>query len=484
MKVYRSGDPNHQKSVLKPLSSGAKNRPNQSSPKHEEASAAEPAPKQPVNRSGDDDVRWSPGAERSDPAQGSSIEQPSRFSWNALDASSHRVSVPIWLVAILAFAIIAGPTLTILVQWDRDGANSSEANGQIAEAPTATSTGDEEDEDLPLALESQLDPRQWDEPEPPAVSNREQYLMDQGVNPDFEVRYAADEVAQLQAELEAIQRNSSLLRSLAREQSGDLSAAYSSLEASEESADGAVEDFQDRIDDLEARIQTVDELAREIRDLLDLPPSESGMGGPADVPEDADEWQVLRADIVAMEQWVGNLIFDLDEANTEIQLRIARLEEAQAQEQAQMAPAASVSENIEVYDSTPMGWPVDGPITSRFGSRSSPFAGEGSATEMHTGIDISARSGTPVIATGGGTVQISGTNGGYGSLVVIDHGRGITSWYGHNSRLLVTPGQRVNAGDVIAEVGSTGRSTGPHVHYEVRENGVPLDPMPYMNMSR
>jgi murein DD-endopeptidase MepM/ murein hydrolase activator NlpD len=407
-----------------------------------------------------------------------------------------RVSVPVWLVALLVVALIAGPTLAVVTQWDSGDASTEpdQATIVVTEEPTATIEPEVEAPlEMALELESILDSRQWESVESPPVSNREQYLLDQGVNPDLEVRYAADEVERLQAELEAIQRNSSLLRSLAREQSGDLSMAYSSLEATQDHTDGAVGDLQSRIDDLESRIQSVDELARELRDLLGLPPSESGMGGPAPVPEDADPWQVLRADIVALEQWAGGLVFDLDEVNTEIQLRIARLEEAEAmarqeeaeaQEEAVVPSAASVSESIEVYDTMPMGWPVEGPITSRFGTRNSPFAGENGAAEMHTGIDISARSGTPVTATGGGTVQIAGNNGGYGLLVVIDHGRGFTSWYGHNSVLLVSPGQRVNAGDVIAEVGSTGRSTGPHVHYEVREYGAALDPLPYMQMQR
>ncbi|TVR69225.1 MAG: hypothetical protein EA415_14645 [Sphaerobacteraceae bacterium] len=324
------------------------------------------------------------------------------------------------------------------------------------------------------------------------------------------MRYGASEVERLQAELEAIQRNSAVLRSLARQQSGDLTAAYSSLEATQEHSEGSLEDLESRVSDLAERIETVDEIARELRDLLGLPPTDSGSGGP--VPEniedeDPDPWLTLRSNIVAIEQWADELVFDLDEVNTTAQLRIAQIEQAQieaeraaereaqreaqreAEAQAAAPPAGiqsgpSVSADIAFYDSMPMGWPVEGPITSRYGYRNSPFSGEGGSTELHTGIDIAARTGTPVIATGGGTVQVSGDNGGYGLLVVIDHGRGVTTWYGHNSRLLVTPGQRVNAGDVIAEVGSTGRSTGPHVHYEVRVNGVPEDPLPYMQMTR
>ena len=118
--------------------------------------------------------------------------------------------------------------------------------------------------------------------------------------------------------------------------------------------------------------------------------------------------------------------------------------------------------------------PVSGRLTSGFGWRRRPMGGSGS--EMHRGVDIAAPSGTSVRATGGGVVVFSGWSGAYGQKVIIDHGMGIRTLYAHNSANLVNVGQEVSRGDVIARVGSTGRSTGPHVHYEVLVNGNAVNP--------
>jgi len=118
--------------------------------------------------------------------------------------------------------------------------------------------------------------------------------------------------------------------------------------------------------------------------------------------------------------------------------------------------------------------PISGRVTSGFGWRRNPMGGRGS--EMHTGIDIAARTGTPIRATGGGRVTFSGWSSGYGNKIIINHGFGIQTLYAHNSANLVQVGQEVSRGDTIARVGSTGRSTGPHVHYEVIVNGVPVNP--------
>ena len=118
--------------------------------------------------------------------------------------------------------------------------------------------------------------------------------------------------------------------------------------------------------------------------------------------------------------------------------------------------------------------PVQGRLTSGFGWRRNPMGGGGS--ENHQGVDIAAPTGTPVRATGGGTVVFSGWSGAYGNKIIIDHGLGIRTLYAHNSSNLVRVGQEVSRGDQIARVGSTGRSTGPHVHYEVIVNGVPVNP--------
>jgi murein DD-endopeptidase MepM/ murein hydrolase activator NlpD len=127
--------------------------------------------------------------------------------------------------------------------------------------------------------------------------------------------------------------------------------------------------------------------------------------------------------------------------------------------------------------STPSIWPVRGWVTSGFGKRLSPFTGR---KNLHTGIDIATRHGTVVVAPADGVVTRVTTKYDMGKLVEIDHGYGILTRYGHNSEILVRPGQRVRRGQPIARVGNTGRSTGPHLHYEVRLNGVPVNPMRYI----
>ncbi|SFB38609.1 Murein DD-endopeptidase MepM and murein hydrolase activator NlpD, contain LysM domain [Rhizobium sp. NFR07] len=117
-------------------------------------------------------------------------------------------------------------------------------------------------------------------------------------------------------------------------------------------------------------------------------------------------------------------------------------------------------------------------ITSRFGNRMDPFLGR---LALHAGIDFQARTGDDVKSTGAGTVVSAGPSGGYGNMVEIDHGHGISTRYGHMSRILVSVGDKVETGDVVGRAGSTGRSTGPHVHYEVRRNGMAVDPMHFLN---
>ena len=121
--------------------------------------------------------------------------------------------------------------------------------------------------------------------------------------------------------------------------------------------------------------------------------------------------------------------------------------------------------------------PVDALITSGFGWRVHPILGYG---RRHNGIDFGAAYGTTVRSAHGGTVVVAGSFGGYGNTVVIDRGDGLSTLYGHNSELYVRVGQTVQKGEAIAAVGSTGLSTGPHLHFEVRENGDPVDPVPYL----
>jgi len=131
-------------------------------------------------------------------------------------------------------------------------------------------------------------------------------------------------------------------------------------------------------------------------------------------------------------------------------------------------------------NSAPNLWPVEGPVTGSFGERIDPFNGEGA---FHSGIDIGAIFGQPIIAPAAGVVEFADLMGGYGRAVVLDHGRGIKTRYGHLKSFAVFPGQHVQRGDVIGYVGDSGRSTGPHLHYEVRINNVPVNPHKYLRVT-
>lgn len=134
-------------------------------------------------------------------------------------------------------------------------------------------------------------------------------------------------------------------------------------------------------------------------------------------------------------------------------------------------------ERQSILNATPSLKPARGWFTSRFGYRVDPFTGR---MDMHYGLDIAAPPGTPIIAPADGVVSYVGFESGYGKIVTIDHGYGVRTRYAHNSQIYVDLGQNVRRRDVIAAVGSTGRSTGPHLHYEVRVNDIPVDPMNFI----
>ena len=136
-------------------------------------------------------------------------------------------------------------------------------------------------------------------------------------------------------------------------------------------------------------------------------------------------------------------------------------------------PGAASYASDSAPHTTPSIWPAAGYVSSPYGLR---FGG----TEFHQGIDIAAEMGTPIVATADGVVTAAGWNGGYGNMVDIDHGNGILTRYGHASEVLVHEGQHVKRGDVIAYMGSTGFSTGPHVHYEIHVHGETVNPASYL----
>lgn len=137
------------------------------------------------------------------------------------------------------------------------------------------------------------------------------------------------------------------------------------------------------------------------------------------------------------------------------------------------------SRGLQPKGAVPSLWPVQGHVFGPYGVRSDPFSGEGA---YHTGVDISVPTGTSVHATANGiVVQAEFVTGGYGRLVVVDHGGGIQTYYAHLSRIYVHAGQEIRRGELVGAVGSTGRVTAPHLHYEVRLSGAPVNPNRYLN---
>lgn len=139
----------------------------------------------------------------------------------------------------------------------------------------------------------------------------------------------------------------------------------------------------------------------------------------------------------------------------------------------------TVKKQVAFLNAKPSISPVNTRVTASYGTRKNPFTNRGS--EFHPGIDFAGEIGTPVKATGDGVVIFSGWQSGYGNVVILSHGYGLTTLYGHNSKLLVKKGDKVKKAQIISKIGSTGRSTGPHLHYEVRLNGNLVNPSKYLN---
>jgi murein DD-endopeptidase MepM/ murein hydrolase activator NlpD len=160
-----------------------------------------------------------------------------------------------------------------------------------------------------------------------------------------------------------------------------------------------------------------------------------------------------------------------------IEKEITLLEGAAKRQEARFSELKIFLENKRYrLSATPSIWPVRGWVTTGFGYRRSPFTGQ---RQLHEGLDIAAAAGTPIVSPANGTVLFSGHMAGWGNVLILNHEYGYRTFYAHNSRNAVSPGEKVKRGEVIAHVGSTGQSTGPHLHYEILVNGVPRDPLNY-----
>ncbi|MBR2477199.1 MAG: peptidoglycan DD-metalloendopeptidase family protein [Clostridia bacterium] len=195
------------------------------------------------------------------------------------------------------------------------------------------------------------------------------------------------------------------------------------------------------------------------------------------VMEKMEESQALKRELVSRQQASQQILDELAASDREITAEMKQAK--QAEQEAQREIARLVSGDSSRYVGGKFLWPSRNyyTITSPYSMRVHPTLG---VYKQHTGIDIGAAHGTDVLAAADGTVIIAGWNNAYGNYVVINHGGGVTTLYGHNSSLCVSKGQKVSQGQVIAKVGSTGYSTGPHIHFEVQVNGSPVNPMSYL----
>ena len=173
---------------------------------------------------------------------------------------------------------------------------------------------------------------------------------------------------------------------------------------------------------------------------------------------------------------LANEAADKDYASLVIRIEKA-VKETQLKEQSVIDLWEGLSERQSLLSATPNVKPAKGWLTSRFGYRVSPFSGK---SVLHAGLDIAAAPGSPVYAPADGVVTFASYDEGYGKLVSVDHGYGVSTRFGHMSQIYVQVGQRGTKWDVLGAVGNTGRSTGPHLHYEVRINGTPVDPINYI----
>lgn len=240
---------------------------------------------------------------------------------------------------------------------------------------------------------------------------------------------------------------------------------------------------------LENKAKTVEKISGQLQELVrtngGTVPENTGMGtggigGASTVPDIAKTAGNKKEDDekIAVSETPGELLKEMRRLDERLdkQIRLVVALRSEFMNQAYGAVSSVVNPTAEM----PNIWPVAGPISSYYGYRTSPG---GIGSTFHEGVDIAGDYGTPISATAAGTVTKAGWVGGYGYLVEVRHADGIVTRYGHNSAVLVYEGQHVDQGSMIALMGSTGNSTGPHCHYEVRIHGEAVDPMYFLPQS-
>jgi murein DD-endopeptidase MepM/ murein hydrolase activator NlpD len=225
--------------------------------------------------------------------------------------------------------------------------------------------------------------------------------------------------------------------------------------------------FSDRIEVLEKQLSQMKDFDKKIRIIANMEKGQEtvpimGIGGPSS--SDIREKLKRENDDKGLIQQMRT---DIERLKSEAMFREESLSELEK----------LLQNKKEMLAQTPYIWPTVGWVTSGFGFRINPFTG---LTQMHEGIDISNRVGTPVIAPADGIISDIGNDWIHGKILVISHGFGVTTRYSHLNKILVKVGQKVKRGEKIAEIGMSGKTTGPHLHYEVRLNGVPANPMRYI----
>lgn len=245
-------------------------------------------------------------------------------------------------------------------------------------------------------------------------------------------------------------------------------AALQQLKTVNEEQAERIRQLQEKAAALDAQAQQVKALEEQVRQMVGLESRPGGMGGGQPAPPVTPRVADRSEDLPGADQWrlaLGELDAVLANAQEGLQAGTEQLDRLKQEVEAKLRRQAAY----------PDAWPVRGRVTSPFGWRTNPFTGRGQ--EFHDGLDIDARLGDPVRAAGGGRVIFAGWREGYGRMVTIDHGYGYRTSYAHNSQLLVKTGQTVQKGEVIARVGSSGRSTGSHMHFMVEKGGRLINPL-------